>query len=53
MFLDVFGLMSEDELNDLKNGIPEVAINQFPFSSVARPTVGLRRTSIWGLKVRD
>ncbi|EEB10412.1 S-phase kinase-associated protein, putative [Pediculus humanus corporis] len=53
MFLDVFGLMSEEELNDLKNGMPDVAVNQFPFSSVARPTVGLRRTSIWGLKVRD
>ncbi|KAK6640063.1 hypothetical protein RUM43_008340 [Polyplax serrata] len=53
MFLDVFGLLTEEELNELRNGLTEVAINQFPFSSVARPTVGLRRTSIWGLKVRD
>ncbi|KAL0277061.1 UNVERIFIED_CONTAM: hypothetical protein PYX00_004478 [Menopon gallinae] len=53
MYLDVFGLMKEEELNELKNELADVAINQFPFSSVARPTVGLRRTSIWGLRVRD
>lgn len=31
----------------------KVHINKFKFSSVARPTVGPRRSSIWGQSVRD
>lgn len=54
MYLDVFGLMSESVLKSLQANLhqrPE--INKFLYSSVARPTVGIRRTSIWGLRVRD
>ena len=30
-----------------------IEINKFMFTSVARPTVGIKRTSIWNLRVRD
>lgn len=53
MYLDVFNLMSEQSLANLQDNLPEVDVNKFLFSSVARPTVGIRRTSIWGLRVRD
>ncbi|XP_071445025.1 S-phase kinase-associated protein 2-like [Hetaerina americana] len=53
MYLDVFGLMNEQSLATLQSRLSEVDINKFYFSSVARPTVGIRRTSIWGLRVRD
>ncbi|PSN55093.1 hypothetical protein C0J52_01896 [Blattella germanica] len=53
MYLDIFNLMSEQSMANLQQKLPEVDINKFLFSSVARPTVGIRRTSIWGLRVRD
>lgn len=52
-FLDVFGLLSEQALAMLQTSFPGVGINKFMHSSVARPTVGSRRTSIWGLRTRD
>ena len=51
--LDVFGMMKETALNQLRELMPNIEINKFPFSSIARPTTGLRRTSLWGLRVRD
>lgn len=53
IYLDLFGLCSDWELKQLKTSLEDKTLNQFMFSSVARPTVGLRRTSIWGLRVRD
>lgn len=53
LFLDVFGLLSEQAINMLQSSFPGVGINKFMHSSVARPTVGTRRTSIWGLRTRD
>ncbi|XP_034951235.1 S-phase kinase-associated protein 2 [Chelonus insularis] len=53
MFLDVFGLMTEPMLKTLQTNSKGTEINKFLYSSVARPTVGVRRTSIWGLRVRD
>ncbi|KDR21087.1 S-phase kinase-associated protein 2 isoform X2 [Zootermopsis nevadensis] len=53
MYLDVFNLMSEQSVANLQENLPDVDVNKFLFSSVARPTVGIRRTSIWGLRVRD
>lgn len=52
-FLDVFGLLSEQALGTLQTSFPGVGINKFMHSSVARPTVGTRRTSIWGLRTRE
>ncbi|XP_029169727.1 S-phase kinase-associated protein 2 [Nylanderia fulva] len=54
LYLDVFGLMSDSVLKSLQTSCREVPeINKYLYSSVARPTVGIRRTSIWGLRVRD
>ncbi|XP_053994196.1 S-phase kinase-associated protein 2 [Hylaeus volcanicus] len=53
LYLDIFGLMSEPILKTLQVTCGETQLNKFPYSSVARPTVGVRRTSIWGLRVRD
>ncbi|XP_043249572.1 S-phase kinase-associated protein 2 [Colletes gigas] len=53
LYLDIFGLMSEPILKTLQVTCGETQLNKFLYSSVARPTVGVRRTSIWGLRVRD
>ncbi|KAL0130740.1 hypothetical protein PUN28_002395 [Cardiocondyla obscurior] len=54
LYLDVFGLMSDSVLKLLQaTCYREPEINKYLYSSVARPTVGIRRTSIWGLRVRD
>ncbi|CAH0555512.1 unnamed protein product [Brassicogethes aeneus] len=53
-YLDVHGYMDRAELRQIGDGLgPQVQLNKFVFSSVARPTVGLRRTSIWNMRVRD
>ncbi|XP_054706978.1 S-phase kinase-associated protein 2-like [Uloborus diversus] len=51
--LEIFRTLMEDALADLRSFLPDVKINQCIFSTVARPTTGIRRTSIWGLRVRD
>lgn len=53
IYLDFYGILSESALNTLQECLPHIKINKYLFSSVARPTVGIRRTSIWGLRVRD
>uniref|UniRef100_A0A182IZJ0 F-box domain-containing protein n=1 Tax=Anopheles atroparvus TaxID=41427 RepID=A0A182IZJ0_ANOAO len=52
-FLDLFGLMSENAIATLELSFASVGINKFYHSSVARPTVGSRRTSIWGVRTRE
>ncbi|XP_020714069.1 uncharacterized protein LOC101452586 isoform X2 [Ceratitis capitata] len=52
-YLDVFGMLSDTGLELLEQNFPNIGINKFIHSSVARPTVGTRRTSIWGLRTRD
>ena len=51
--VDVFGMLREGPLEQLKENMPNIDINNFPFSSIARPTTGIRRTSIWGIRVRE
>ncbi|XP_014474120.1 PREDICTED: S-phase kinase-associated protein 2 isoform X2 [Dinoponera quadriceps] len=53
LYLDIFGLVSEPVLKSLRDNYRKVEINKFFYSSVARPTVGIRRTSIWSQRVRD
>ncbi|XP_017886904.1 S-phase kinase-associated protein 2 isoform X2 [Ceratina calcarata] len=53
LYLDVFGVIPEPVLKTLQATCGETQLNKFLYSSVARPTVGVRRTSIWGLRVRD
>lgn len=54
-YLDIHGgFIDTEEIKIIQGALgAKVGINKFKFSSVARPTVGIRRTSIWGLKVRD
>ena len=51
--LDVFGMLKESALLQLRQVLCNIEVNKFPFSSIARPTTGIRRTSIWGVRVRD
>ncbi|KAK3891774.1 hypothetical protein Pcinc_004353 [Petrolisthes cinctipes] len=53
IYLDLYGILSESALSTLQESLPHIKINKYLFSSVARPTVGIRRTSVWGLRVRD
>ncbi|KAH8294731.1 hypothetical protein KR018_002288 [Drosophila ironensis] len=52
-YLDIFGMLSDAAIEVLEKQMPEMGINKFIHSSVSRPTVGTRRTSIWGLRTRD
>ncbi|XP_017474440.1 PREDICTED: uncharacterized protein LOC108365035 isoform X1 [Rhagoletis zephyria] len=52
-YLDIFGMLSDTGMELLEQNFPNIGINKFIHSSVARPTVGTRRTSIWGLRTRD
>lgn len=55
VYLDLHGgFLDTEELKVIQTALGgRVQINKFKFSSVARPTVGPRRSSIWGLRVRD
>lgn len=51
---DIHGHMPEGILMHLKEYFgDQIVVNKFLFSSVARPTVGIKRTSIWNLRVKD
>ncbi|GBP84908.1 hypothetical protein EVAR_60709_1 [Eumeta japonica] len=52
-FLDMFGMLLESSIITLKARMPGISINKYMLSAVARPTVGPRRTSVWGLRTRD
>jgi len=52
-YLEIFSLFKESSLKNLAVCFGnKVEINQFPFSSIARPTVGRLRSSIWGKRVK-
>ncbi|XP_061727334.1 S-phase kinase-associated protein 2-like [Cydia pomonella] len=52
-YLEVWGMLQTASLSALRAALPAIQVNQFMFSAIARPTVGARRTSIWGLRTRD
>ncbi|XP_035706934.1 S-phase kinase-associated protein 2 isoform X2 [Folsomia candida] len=53
-YLEVFSLFKLESIATLsKELLKGIEINQFPLSAIARPTVGSRRSTIWGVKVRD
>ncbi|XP_045783188.1 S-phase kinase-associated protein 2-like [Maniola jurtina] len=52
-FLEVWGMLHTASTNALRAALPAIQINQYKFSAIARPTVGTRRTSIWGVRTRD
>lgn len=51
--LNVFGCVTEEGMKVLENRLKGAKLNPSPFSTIARPTVGIRRTSIWEQRVRD
>lgn len=51
--VNVFGMLREGPLEVLKANMPRIEVNCYYFSDIARPTTGHRRTSIWGIRVRD
>lgn len=51
--LELFGVLNDNHLHVVRKKLPNLDINKQLFSTVARPTTGIRRSSIWGLKVRD
>lgn len=51
--LDIFGVVDDRGLQKLHSLLgSSISLNQQRFSYVARPTYGLRRTSVWGLRTR-
>ncbi|KAG1650992.1 S-phase kinase-associated protein 2 [Nymphon striatum] len=51
--LEIYGVLNEESLLTLKKCLCKININKTLFSTIARPTVAPRRTSIWGIRVRD
>jgi len=52
--IDIFNILKEKSIETLRSCIPSLQhINSYPFSSIARPIVGFRRSSIWGRRIRD
>ncbi|KAM9509905.1 S-phase kinase-associated protein 2 isoform 2-T2 [Guaruba guarouba] len=51
--LQVFGIVTDGSLEVLKESLPDIKINCSYFTSVARPTVGRKRShEIWGIKCK-
>lgn len=50
MYLDVFGLLTENGFQMFEKTFKNIGVNKFIHSSVARPTIMPRRTSIWGIR---
>ncbi|ERL87642.1 hypothetical protein D910_05033 [Dendroctonus ponderosae] len=55
LYLDIHGgYIEATELKEIQKDLGNsVQINQFKFSSIARPTVGVHRSSIWNMRVRE
>jgi len=53
LYLNVFGLLRDPAMVELRQRLKGIEINKFLFTSIARPTVGIKRTSIWNLRVRE
>ncbi|KAM8985108.1 S-phase kinase-associated protein 2 [Ara ararauna] len=51
--LQVFGIVTDGSLEVLKESLPDIKINCSYFTSIARPTVGRKRShEIWGIKCK-
>ncbi|CAF4176618.1 unnamed protein product, partial [Rotaria magnacalcarata] len=52
--LDIFGTLAQLPLQQLRNELgTRIQLNMFPLSNIARPTTGIQRTSLWGLRTRS
>lgn len=51
--LDIFGTLPQISLQDIREEFHgRIHLNLMLFSTIARPTTGIQRTSIWGLRTR-
>ncbi|XP_010009082.1 PREDICTED: S-phase kinase-associated protein 2 [Nestor notabilis] len=51
--LQVFGIVTDGSLQILKESLPDIEINCSYFTSIARPTVGSKKShAIWGIKCK-
>ncbi|NXP43942.1 SKP2 protein, partial [Heliornis fulica] len=51
--LQVFGIVTDNSLQLLREALPDIKINCSPFTSIARPTVNSKKNcEIWGIKCR-
>lgn len=51
--LQVFGIVSDSSLQLLEEALPDMKINGSHLTSIARPTVGNKKShEIWGIKCR-
>jgi len=53
LYLNMYGLVKQNAIQELRERLEGIEINSYPLSSIARPTIGIKRTSIWNLRVRD
>jgi hypothetical protein len=52
--IDLFCILKEKGVETLKECVTSLTyVNRYPFSAIARPIVGLNRTSIWGCRLTD
>ncbi len=55
--LNIYGCVNEEQglpiLRSRLGSAVKINMPEFLFSTIARPTVGIRRTSIWGHRTRD
>ncbi|XP_015926248.1 S-phase kinase-associated protein 2 [Parasteatoda tepidariorum] len=51
--LEIFQTLTDGALAALRAYLPNIAINKHMFSTIARPTVGIRRSSVWEIPTRD
>lgn len=51
--LTAFRVISSAEARDLEAKYNHLLVNKDYFSTIARPTVGVRRTSIWQVRCRE
>uniref|UniRef100_A0A915EGM7 F-box domain-containing protein n=2 Tax=Ditylenchus dipsaci TaxID=166011 RepID=A0A915EGM7_9BILA len=51
--LNVYGCLTEDGYDVLRNRLRSTGVNVSPFTCIAQPTVGESVSSIWGQRTRD
>ncbi|XP_076462370.1 S-phase kinase-associated protein 2-like [Babylonia areolata] len=51
--LNVIGMLARGFFENLKQELPKIQLNTTLISTIARPTTGQRRTSIWEQRVRE
>ena len=51
--LEIYGFLNSEGLEILKEELPDIAINQTIYSSIARPVGSKYSGKIWGVQCKD